>query len=74
MESVIAENVKTIIRERGLKQGAVAAKAGYDYKAFSNMLNGRKVVTDLDVVRIANVLDVLPGELFKTDTEAGEGA
>ena len=74
MKSVIAENVKTIIKERGLKQGAVAEKAGYDYKAFSNMLNGRKVVTDLDVVRIANVLDVLPGELFKTETDAGKGA
>ena len=40
----------------------------------SNMLNGRKVVTDLDVVRIANVLGVLPGELFKTGSEDEEGA
>jgi len=58
MESVIAKNVKEIIKERGLKQSAVGKKAGYDYRVFSNMLNGRKIVTDVDVAKIANALEV----------------
>ena len=42
LKSIIAKNVKYIIKEKGLKQGAVGKMAGYDCKAFSNMLNGRK--------------------------------
>ena len=64
MESAIAENVKQIIRDKCLKQGAVAAKAGYNYKAFSNMLNGRKVITDIDVVNITKALGVTPNDVF----------
>lgn len=69
MESVIAKNVKEIIRRNCLKQRAVAQKAGYDEKAFSNMLNGRKIVTDVDVTKIAIALNVTPGELFDVKKE-----
>ena len=69
MESVIAKNVKEIIRRNCLKQRAVAQKAGYDEKAFSNMLNGRKIVTDVDVTKIAIALNVTPGELFDEKKE-----
>ena len=64
MKSAIAENVKKIIREKCLKQGALAEKAGYDCKKFSNMLNGRKVITDVDVIKIANALEVAPNDLY----------
>ena len=64
MKSAIAGNVKEIIRGRCLKQGAVARRAGYDEKTFSNMLNNRKIVTDVDVVNIANALEVNPNVLF----------
>ncbi len=75
MESVIAKNVKEIIKERGLKQGMVGKKAGYDYRVFSNMLNGRKIVTDVDVAKIANALEIEPGELFATrKAETGKRA
>lgn len=70
MKSAIAENVKTIIRDRCLRQGAIAAKAGYDGKVFSNMLNGRKIITDIDVANIANALGVEPGELFDRRAES----
>lgn len=70
MESAIANNVKKIINEKCLKQGAIANKAGYDYKAFSNMLNGRKLVTDVDVARIADALDVSVNVLFADDSTA----
>lgn len=64
MKSCIADNVRIIIREKCLKQGAVAQKAGYNYQTFSNMLNGRKIVTDEDVMKISNALSVSPNELF----------
>ena len=69
MNSAIAENVKQIIRDKCLKQGAVAAKAGYNYKAFSNMLNGRKVITDVDVAKIAKALGVEPNDLYAIQKE-----
>ena len=58
LKSIIAKNVKYIIKQKGLKQGAVGKMAGYDCKAFSNMLNGRKIITDTDVLKIANALDL----------------
>ena len=63
-KSIIAENVKRIIDEKCLSKGAIGRKAGYDIKKFSNMLNGRKIITDVDVMNIANVLDVEPNELY----------
>lgn len=71
--SAVAENVKKIIRDKCLMQGAIAKKAGYDGKVFSNMLNGRKLVTDVDVARIANALEVSPGELFDIDKDRQAG-
>lgn len=73
MKSVIAGNVKRIIRDRCLSQGAIAAKAGYDGKVFSNMLNGRKLITDVDVANIANALQVSPAELFDLQEEPAGG-
>ena len=47
----IAQNAKRLIRKKCFNQAAVAEKAGYNYKTFNNMLNGRKVITDSDVAR-----------------------
>ncbi len=63
-KSAIAKNVKSIIKDRCLSQGAIARKAGYDGKVFSNMLNGRKIITDSDVVNIATALEVDANTLF----------
>ncbi len=66
--SIIGTNTKRIISERGLKQCAVAARAGYSDKQFSALLNGRKIIKDTDVIAIANALDVTPNELFADKT------
>ena len=63
-KSITAENAKRIINEKCLSKGAVGRKAGYDIKKFSNMLNGRKIITDVDVANIANALEVEPNELY----------
>lgn len=61
---MVAENAKRIIKERGLKQNAVATKAGYTPKAFNNLVNGKKVMREIDIYRIATALEVAPNELF----------
>lgn len=64
IKSVVASNAKRIINERGYKQKAIAQIAGYDIKTFNNLLNGRKFVTDCDIIAISNALGVTPNELF----------
>ena len=64
MNSIVAQNARKIINNMGLKQCVVAQKAGYSIAQFSNILNGRKVITDEDIIRISNTLGVSPNELF----------
>lgn len=72
MKSVTAENIKRIIRYKCLKQNAIAERAGYTHQSFNNMLNGRKLVTDVDVMKISRVLEVEPNELYGVKTERGD--
>jgi transcriptional regulator with XRE-family HTH domain len=65
LNSIVAPNVKGIIKDRCLKQSAVAKKAGYSEQQFSAMMNGRKVIKDIDILRIATALSVDANELFK---------
>lgn len=65
MNSIIAPNVRNIIKDKCLKQSAVAEKAGYSKQQFNSMLNGRKVIKDVDVLRIATALNVDANTLFK---------
>lgn len=63
--SIVATNVRRIMAERGYKQRAVAKIAGYDEKAFSNMLTGRKCIYDHDIVALSCALHVSPNDLFQ---------
>lgn len=60
----VAENIKCIMSEKGLKQKAVAEKAGFNEKEFSAMLKNRKIIKVDDVMDIADALGVSPNELF----------
>lgn len=60
----VADNVARIIAELGLKQRAVAKKAGFEAQAFSDMLNGRRLIKLCDVVLIAEALGVTPNDLY----------
>lgn len=71
-KSIVAENAKRIISEKCLSKGAIGKKAGYDIKKFSNMLNGRKIITDVDAMNIANALGVEPNELYGISTHRQE--
>ena len=64
MKSIVASNIKRIISEKGYKQGAIGELAGYNVKSFNHMLNGRKLITDIDIPKICRVLSVTPNDLF----------
>lgn len=63
-KSNIAENTRRIIARKGLKNKAVAARAGLSDKQFSALLNHRRLIKDTDVVALAAALEVTPNELF----------
>lgn len=64
IQTAIADNTRRIITERGLKNRAVAERAGFSENQFSAILNKRRVVRDIDVIAIACALGVTPNELF----------
>ena len=69
MNDIVVPNIKEIIKDRCLKQSAVAKKAGYSEQQFSAMMNGRKIIKDIDILRIATALSVDANELLKKGDE-----
>lgn len=61
---VLPKNINKIIDSLGLKQGIVAERSGYSPKTFSDMLNGRRIIKALDIIRISDALGVTPNEIF----------
>ncbi len=61
---MVVKNVRRIIDEKGLKQRAVAGKAGINEKEFSDMLNNRRIIKAADIASVAWALGVDPNELF----------
>ncbi len=62
--SVVPKNIERIIKEKGIKQYAVANKAGYTKQQFNDMLNGRKIIKAIDILAIAKALEVSPNDLY----------
>lgn len=63
----VPKNIKFIIFTKGLKQCAVAKKAGFTAATFCDMLAGRRLIRACDIPSIARALDVTPNDLFATD-------
>lgn len=64
LNTAVIPNIRRIINERGMKQYAVAEKAGYTKQQFNAMLTGRRLITDIDICRITMALDVDANTLF----------
>lgn len=64
--AMVPGNVARLIDERGMKQCAVAERAGFSKTAFSDMLNGRRIIKVCDIVAIAEALDVEVAALYET--------
>ena len=60
----LAERIKEIISEKGLKQYFVAYQAGIPKDLFSAMLNGRKSIKPKHIPGIAKALNSTPNDLF----------
>lgn len=58
------ENIKNISKNTGLKQYIIAERCGYDAKTFSQLVNGRKPITENDIVKICRGLNVTPNDLI----------
>ena len=69
INEIVAPEIRRIIRERGLKQYAVAKKAGYTKQQFNAMLTGRKLITDIDICKITSALNVDANTLFMARKE-----
>lgn len=65
----VAKNILSIIAKKGLKQKAVAEKAGYSNQQFCDMLNGRKIIRPYDALAIARALEVDANALFENYLE-----
>lgn len=68
-KSLIAENVKRIIKEQGLKQQYVAKKGGYSERAFTDFMHSRRVITEHDILIFSYILNVTPNDLYGISTK-----
>lgn len=70
----IIDNIKNIIDAKGMKQVAVANRAGFSPQDFSNMLNERRKLIRIEhIPRIANALEVCVDDLYSGFSEESEG-
>lgn len=61
----LSANINRIIRNKGMKQGAVAIRAGFSIQQFSDMLNDRKIIKPCDILAIAKALNVEISEIYE---------
>ncbi len=61
---IIVSNLRRILKERGMKQKALAEQAHINEKTLSAMLNGRREIHHTEIVRICNVLGITPNDLY----------
>ena len=54
--SVVAVRLKNVISEKGLKQAAIATKAGFTAQELNDMLNGRRIMRATDIASLINVV------------------
>ena len=67
----VSDNIARILNEKGLKQAAVAKKAGYSMQVFCNIVNDYRNILPQDIMRIASALEVEPIELLNKEKSKG---
>ena len=61
---VVADNIKRIIKSKGLEQKSIAKQMGMREQKFSDMLNNRNSIKACDIVKLMKILNVSANELF----------
>lgn len=64
---ILIFNIRRIIKDKGLKQCAVAEKSGFSPRLFSSMLNERKFILAEYIPNIATALGVDVNELYRKE-------
>jgi len=64
-EKKIRQNLKTIIKQKGLTQKVVAKRMNYGYVSFSQLMTGKIPLNEKLIRRIADACEVDPSEFFK---------
>ena len=62
--SIVPANIERLLKEKGLKQGAVAERAGYTDQQLCDMIKCRRIIKACDILAIADAIGVNPGELY----------
>lgn len=65
--SIVAENIKRVIKQKGLKQKTIAEQIGISEPKFSNMLHGRTPFKACDIIQIMKFLHLDANELFEIE-------
>lgn len=63
----LRETIKSLIAESGMKQKAIAERAGFTEQMMTDMLNGRKVIKAEFIPALCQALGVTPNRLFQWD-------
>ena len=63
--SIVAVNANRIIKEKALKQSALAERMNMDPKTFNALLRGRKCIHDYHILKLSETLGCEPNDLFK---------
>lgn len=66
----VADNLRRWINYNGLKQVAVAHKAGFTAQELSDMLNGRRLIRAIDIANIINALGGIDANILFEMEEA----
>ena len=69
LQSICGPYIKAEIKRQGLVQKAVADKAGYTDQMLSRMISGKKLITDVDILNLAKILNVDISTLFGINKE-----
>ena len=67
VRKILIAKIRRIIKEKGLKQCAVAEKAGFSPRLFSSMMNERKFILAEYIPNIATALGVEVNELYRKE-------
>lgn len=65
--TILPDNISKIVERTGMKQNAIAQRAGISPKQFSEMLHGRRIIKAVDILNISRALGVTPNDIFGFD-------
>lgn len=66
---ILIRNIRNLLNKSGVKHRVIAERANLTQQGFSDMLNGRKVITAEHVPAIAYALGVKVSDLYAANAE-----